>query len=56
MTRAGDNGPKWDLPQVPGRYENVDFVAVSLEKPEAPDGQEEGGGFFSRLGKFLGGN
>jgi penicillin-binding protein 1A len=59
MTRAGDNGPKWDLPEAPGRYENVDFVAARHDEAEegsrAPreDGQE---GFFGRLGSFLAGN
>lgn len=56
MTRAGDNGPKWDLPRVPGRFEPLDLVAASLEEPVRRSEKEEGGGFFSRLGKFLGGD
>lgn len=63
MTRAGDNGPKWDLPAVPGRYESVEFVAARYEEPlrepSSPTDEtgpmDETGGFFARLGKFLGG-
>lgn len=58
MTRAGDNGPKWDLPSVPGRYENVDFVAASFDEtePGARGGDDEKGGLLARLGSFLAGD
>lgn len=58
MTRAGDNGPKWDLPTVPGRYENVDFVAASFDehKPDASDQGDDKGGLLARLGSFLAGD
>ena len=59
MTRAGDNGPKWDLPQGPGRFETIDFVAARYDEAEEgsratdEDGPE---GFFGRLGSFLAGD
>lgn len=58
MTRAGDNGPKWDLPTVPGRYESVDFVAANFDEPgpDAPERDDDKGGLLARLGSFLAGD
>lgn len=58
MTRAGDNGPKWDLPRVPGRFENVDFVAASFDETmtAASENVDDKGGFLARLGSFLSGD
>ena len=46
MTRAGDNGPLWDLPGETDR-----FRLVSSEEREP---QEKSSGFFDRLANILG--
>jgi penicillin-binding protein 1A len=69
MTRAGDNGPLWDLPGMGGLYENVEFVAEANIEEAAPfdelssgakqtsgKDEREQGGFFTKLARFLSGD
>ena len=53
VTRAGDNGPLWDLPGTGGLYEDVGFVDAELESEDGES--EDDAGFFKRLGRFLSG-